>query len=73
MFYDFWEGFFDKVGKIDILLDDGGHQNRQQIITLSEAINNINDDGTIVIEDTHTRYFRKFGNPSRHSFINYSK
>lgn len=70
---NFWKSFYNKVGKIDILLDDGGHGNVQQIITLNEAIQNTNDDGIIVIEDTHTSYLKKFGNPSKHSFINYSK
>ena len=70
---NFWKKFFSKIGKIDILLDDGGHGNVQQIVTLSEAIHNTNDDGTIVIEDTHTSYLKKFGNPSKYSFMNYSK
>ena len=70
---NFWRNFYAKVGKIDILLDDGGHVNDQQIITLSESINNINDDGIIVTEDVHTSYLKKFGNPSKYSFINYSK
>ena len=70
---NFWKSFYNKVGKIDILLDDGGHGNEQQIITLNEAIQNTTDDGIIVIEDTHTSYLKKFGNPSKHSFINYSK
>jgi hypothetical protein len=69
----FWENFYSKIGKIDILLDDGGHVNDQQIITLNEAINNTNDGGVIVVEDTHTSYLRSFGNPSKYSFINYSK
>ena len=69
----FWKNFYDKVGKIDILLDDGGHVNDQQIITLAESVNNINDDGLIVTEDVHTSYIKKFGNPSSYSFINYSK
>ena len=30
-------------------LDDGGHGNMQQIVTLSEAIDNTNDDGIIVV------------------------
>ena len=66
----FWKNFYTKVGKIDILLDDGGHGNVQQIVTLNEAINNINDDGVILMEDIHTSYLKKFGNPSKYSFIN---
>ena len=40
---------------------------------MSEAIPNINDGGIIITEDTHTSYLKKFGNPSKYSFINYSK
>ena len=70
----FWKYFFSKVGKVDILLDDGGHTNIQQISTLANSINNINDGGMIVIEDTQTSYIKKgFGNPSTYSFINFSK
>ena len=68
-----WKNFYSKVGKIDILLDDGGHVNDQQIITLGESVHNINDNGIIVTEDVHTSYLKKFGNPSKYSFINYSK
>ena len=70
---NFWRNFYTKVGKIDILLDDGGHVNDQQIVTLSESVNNINDGGIIMTEDVHTSYFKKFGNPSKYSYINYSK
>ena len=70
---NFWKNFYNKVGKIDILLDDGGHVNDQQIIALVEAVHNVNDDGMIVTEDVHTSYMKKFGNPSNYSFINYSK
>ena len=69
----FWKNFFSEVGKIDILLDDGGHTNENQILTLNNVINNVNDDGLIVIEDTGSNYSKKFFNPSKYSFINYSK
>ena len=41
---DFWKSFFKKVGKIDILLDDGGHTNKQQILT-STNVKHIRDGG----------------------------
>ncbi len=69
----FWQNFFLEVGKIDILLDDGGHTNENQILTLNSVINNINDNGLIVIEDTSASYSKKHFNPSKYSFINYSK
>ena len=42
---DFWDNFFKEVGPVDIVLDDGGHQYKQQIITAHESIKNINDGG----------------------------
>lgn len=70
---NFWKKFFEKVGKIDILIDDGGHTNEQQIVTFLNTFENIKDGGLIVIEDTHTSYMREFGNPSKYSFINFCK
>lgn len=69
----FWKNVFREVGPIDILLDDGGHTNEQQIITLRSAIPHVNDGGLILIEDTHTSYMASFMNPYRYSFINYAK
>src|SRR6056300_316142 len=66
---NFWKDFFNKVGKVDIILDDGGHTNDQQIITLTECVNNINDDGIHVVEDVHSSYMKYYGNPSKYSFI----
>ena len=69
----FWKSFYKKVGKIDILLDDGGHTDLQQTQTLISSINYIKQNGLIAIEDVHTSYLAEFGNPSKNSFINYSK
>lgn len=66
----FWNDFYKKVGKIDILIDDGGHTNFQQSTTLDCSIENINDGGLIIIEDTHTSYLNQYGNPSKYSFMN---
>lgn len=70
---EFWKKFYNKVGKIDILLDDGGHTDIQQIQTLISSINKIKENGIIAIEDVHTSYLTEFGNPSSSSFINFSK
>jgi len=70
---DFWDNFFKDVGPVDIVLDDGGHQYKQQIITAHESIKNINDGGVLVTEDTHTSYMPNFGYPSKYSFINFAK
>ena len=70
---NFWKNFFEKIGKIDILIDDGGHTNEQQIVTFLNTFENIKEDGLIIIEDTHTSYLGEFGNPSKYSFINFCK
>jgi hypothetical protein len=70
---DFWAGFFAKVGKVDVFLDDGGHSNIQQVVTTSSAMNHINDGGVILVEDVGASYMARFGNPSRYSFINFAK
>lgn len=70
---NFWDNFFIKNGTVDIILDDGGHTNEQQITTAHKCIPFINDDGLLITEDTHTSYMFKFGNPSKYSFIEWSK
>ena len=69
----FWQNFYKEVGNIDILLDDGGHTNEDQKTTLRESIDHVNDGGLIIIEDTHTSYLKRFGNPSKDSFIAFAK
>ncbi|MBS1182905.1 MAG: hypothetical protein H6Q99_2785 [Proteobacteria bacterium] len=68
---DFWDSFFSEVGKIDVLVDDGGHTNYQQLKTLHKTIPRINDGGVVLIEDTQTSYMKSFGNPSPYSFMNF--
>jgi hypothetical protein len=69
---EFWEEFFNEIGNVDILLDDGGHTYVQQIITTEMALEHINDGGLLVVEDTHTSYMPGFGD-NNISFIKYCK
>lgn len=69
----FWQEFFKSIGPVDIVLDDGGHTYEQQIITTHACIPHIRDGGLMVIEDTHTSYFKDFGYPTRYSFIEWTK
>ncbi|MBC7702518.1 MAG: class I SAM-dependent methyltransferase [Rhodoferax sp.] len=69
----FWDKFFNKIGPIDVLLDDGGHTNLQQIVTVHSVLHFIRDGGMLVVEDTHCSYFTEFGNPHRYSFISFGK
>ena len=70
---NFWKDTFEKIGPIDLLLDDGGHTFEQQIVTVEESLKYINDGGKVVVEDTHTSYMKDFGGPSMFSFISYAK
>jgi hypothetical protein len=71
---DFWNDFFNKVGPVDIILDDGGHTNYQQIITATCCIPNIKDGGILAVEDVYHSYIKKKNyNPSKYSFINFCK
>lgn len=67
----FWENFIIETGKVDIILDDGGHTYFQQVVTVSSLIEHVNDDGLIVIEDTHSSYMPQFS-PKGITFIDYA-
>lgn len=64
-----------QVPKFDILIDDGGHTMKQQIVSFEELYDHIKDDGIYLCEDLHTSYWKNYGggykNPN--SFIEYSK
>jgi hypothetical protein len=70
---EFWRGFFKQIGDVDIVLDDGGHTYEQQIVTAHECIPHIKNGGLLIVEDTHTSYFKSFGYPSKYSFIEWTK
>jgi hypothetical protein len=69
----FWENLFKHIGPFDALLDDGGHQSFQQIITLHSAIAAARKDCVIAIEDTGTSYFKDFKAHGKYSFLSYAK
>ena len=69
---NFWKKFKKKIGKIDIILDDGGHRYIDQITSIECILDNIKHNGLIVVEDTHTSYMDGFGD-KKYSLINYIK
>ena len=75
---NFWKVFFEKVGDVDIILDDGGHTNFQQIVTACCCAPHIKDNGILAVEDVFHSYGVSYGskgffNPSKYSFINFCK
>lgn len=67
----FWKTFLEKYGEIDIIIDDGGHTNVQQITSLVCLFPHVKSGGIYLIEDLHCSYLPSFGNPSRWSTMNF--
>ncbi|MBD3308031.1 class I SAM-dependent methyltransferase [candidate division KSB3 bacterium] len=65
----------DRLPRIDILLDDGGHTMKQQIHTFEVLFPAIDQHGFYICEDLHSSYWKKFGGGYRRrgTFIEYSK
>ena len=59
----FWKTFCQRVPVVDVLIDDGGHEPRQQIATLKGILPHIRPGGVYICEDIHGA-FHPF-----HSFI----
>ena len=64
-----------QVGRIDVLIDDGGHTMQQQLQTFMHLFPAIAQDGLYLVEDLHTSYWREFGGAYRNpfSFVEFSK
>ena len=69
----FWKNFFNKVGNVDVILDDGGHTNLDQITTTVQCVDKINDGGILMVEDTLTSYINEYNSKKSFSFINFAK
>lgn len=68
----FWKEIISHLGEIDVLIDDGGHTNQTQIVTLVYGSLIVRNGGLLIVEDTHTSFHSDFGNPSRYSFMQFS-
>lgn len=64
-----------QAGPIDVLIDDGSHLMPHQIATLEELYRAVRPDGVILVEDTHTSYWREHGGGLRnpYTFMEYAK
>lgn len=72
---NFLNSLKEKIPQLDIIIDDGGHTMKQQILTFQLLFSHVKPDGIYLCEDTHTSYWSAFGgklkDPS--TFIEYSK
>lgn len=58
---DFLREVSKRHGPFDVVIDDGGHEMRQQIVTAKTMFPLIADGGIMLTEDTHTSYWKSFG------------
>lgn len=65
----------DEYGPFDVIIDDGGHTMKQQIVTIETLFPLLNDGGVFIVEDTHTSYWPVFGGElhSPESFVEWTK
>ena len=63
------------IPEVDILIDDGGHTMKQQIISFEELFGHIKQNGVYLCEDCHTSYWWDYGGgyKRRGSYIEYTK
>ena len=63
------------IPPVDILIDDGGHTMKQQIVTFEELFGHVKNDGVYLCEDTHTSYWVNYGGgyKRRGTFMEYTK
>jgi len=57
---DFLRRVVEKHGPFDIVVDDGGHTMRQQVVSVETLFPLLRDDGTYLVEDCHTSYWPDF-------------
>jgi len=71
----FLKSLAEKIPRIDILIDDGGHMMKQQINTFEELFYKVEENGVYLCEDLHTSYWSGYGGgyKNRNSYIEYSK
>ena len=65
-----------KIPRLDILIDDGGHQMHELKATFEEMFSHVKEDGGIYwAEDLHTSYITHYGGGFRkpYTFIEYAK
>lgn len=65
----------ERVPRLDILIDDGGHRMEQQIATFEELYPHIQPDGIYLCEDIHTSVVSGWGGGpgGERTFLEYSK
>lgn len=76
---EFLESVAERVGPVDVVIDDGGHFSEQQITSFLYLFPSVKNGGLYLVEDVGTSYWSEFGGAfrKRHddgtSFVEFSK
>ena len=57
---DFWEHFYKTYPRVDVIIDDGGHQFFQQVITFFATLMFAKHEIMLIFEDVSTSFFKDF-------------
>jgi hypothetical protein len=74
----FLEDLARRVGPVDVVIDDGGHEPEQQITSFEVLYDALSPTGVYACEDVHSSYLPSFGpgrggRPHDGSFVSYTK
>ena len=69
---EFLHTVVEKYAPFDIVLDDGGHYMKQQMVSFEALWPHVKEGGLYVIEDTHTSYDKKYTDKEPLTFMQYS-
>jgi len=58
---EFLQRLCSEVGDFHVVVDDGGHLMRQQIVTFEQMFPRLAPDGVYLVEDLHTSYWPEYG------------
>lgn len=58
---EFLRGVNERHGPFDLIIDDGGHEMAQQIVTAETLFPLLADGGVLLVEDCHTSYWPDWG------------
>jgi 23S rRNA U2552 (ribose-2'-O)-methylase RlmE/FtsJ len=73
---NFWKQYLKDKPKFDIVIEDGGHTMKQQIVTFEELYDHVDESGIYLCEDLHTSYWDLHysgGYKKPDTFVEYSK
>jgi hypothetical protein len=72
---DFLRRVAEEHGPFDIIIDDGGHEMQQQIVTAETLFPLLADGGVFLCEDTHTSYWESYqgGRGREGTFMEWAK